>query len=114
MDRDELATQLAAGRSIESIAREAGRPPSTVAYWVNKYGLTSSHAARHAPRGGLTREQLRPLVEDGRSVREIAERLGVSQAMVRRWLAKHGLETARAARRRLQVFADAPADGSDT
>jgi transposase len=114
MDRTELATRLDAGRSIESIARDLGRPPSTVAHWVDKYGLTSSHAARHAPRGGLTREQLEPLVEDGRSVREIAERLGVSQAMVRRWLARHGLETARAARRRLHAVADAPADGSDT
>ena len=59
MDRETLATQLAAGRSIESIAREAGRAPSTVAYWVNKHGLTSQHATRHAPRGGIEREQAR-------------------------------------------------------
>ncbi len=66
-----------AGRSIESIARDLGRPPSTVAYWVSKYGLTSSHAARHAPRGGLTREQLEPLVAEGYSTGQIADRLGV-------------------------------------
>jgi hypothetical protein len=51
MDPDDLATQLAAGRSIESIARDVGRDPSTVAYWVNKYNLASSHAPRHATRG---------------------------------------------------------------
>ena len=38
MDAGWLAEQLEAGRSIESIAREAGRDPSTVAYWVNKHG----------------------------------------------------------------------------
>ena len=58
MDRDALAAMLAAGRSIESIARETGKSASTVAYWVNKHGLTSGHAARHAARGGIEREQL--------------------------------------------------------
>jgi hypothetical protein len=93
MDRDDLATQLAAGRSIESIARDVGRDPSTVAYWVNKYGLASSHAPRHATRGGLTREQLEPLIEDGRSVREIAGAVERSPSAVRYWLEKLGLRT---------------------
>jgi transposase len=112
VDRDHLAARLQAGRSIESIARELGRPPSTVAYWVNKYGLTSAHAARHASRGGITREQLEPLVAEGCSTRQIADRLGVSQATVRHWLARHGLETIRAARRRLRVVV--PDDESST
>jgi helix-turn-helix protein len=55
MDRSKLAAQLESGRSIESIARELGRDPSTVAYWVNKHGLVSVFAAKHAPRGGLAR-----------------------------------------------------------
>jgi transposase len=83
MEASWLASQLEAGRSIESIARETGRSPSTVAYWVNKHGLTSQHAARHRARGGLTREQLEPLVQAGRSIREIAAELGVSPGMVR-------------------------------
>jgi transposase-like protein len=93
VDRDYLAKELEAGRSVESIAREAGRPPSTVAYWVNKYGLTSSHALRHASRGGLTRDQLEPLVESGRSVRQIAATFSVSATTIRHWLKKHGLST---------------------
>jgi IS30 family transposase len=32
MDRDWLEAQLSAGRSIESIAREVGKSPSTVGY----------------------------------------------------------------------------------
>ena len=56
MDRDALAAQLQEGRSIEAIARASGRAASTVAYWVNKHGLTSQYAARHAARGGIERE----------------------------------------------------------
>lgn len=94
MDRDHLAAELAHGRSIESIAREAGRHPSTVSYWVKRYGLTSAHAARHAARGGLAREELEPLVAAGFTIREMAEALDRSYATVRHWLREYGLRTA--------------------
>jgi transposase len=93
MERDWLASELQAGRSIESIARETGRSASTVAYWVNKHGLTSRHAAKHAARGPIERERLQSLVEDGRSIREIAAELGVSAGTIRHWLAKYDLRT---------------------
>jgi transposase-like protein len=95
-----LALQLEAGRSIESIARETDLHPSTVAYWVNKHGLQSQHAARHASKGGIAREVLEALVASGLSGRAIAAELGVSQATVRHWLLRHGLVTERAKRRR--------------
>jgi transposase len=101
MERDWLASELQAGRSIESIARETGRSPSTVAYWVNKHGLTSRHAAKHAAKGGIDRDVLSALVKEGLSSRQIADRLAVSQATVRHWLGRYGLETRRAERRRL-------------
>jgi transposase len=112
MEEAWLASQLEAGRSIEAIARETGRAPSTVAYWVNKHGLASRHAPRHRARGGLTREQLEPLVEQGRSIRAIAAELDVSYTTVRHWLARHGLATARAAR--LAATAAAREAGSAT
>src|SRR5687768_7815168 len=93
-----LAAELASGRSIESIARESGRSPSTVAYWVNKHGLTSHHAPRHRARGGLTREQLEPLVAAGMPIRQMADELGVSYTTVRHWLHRHDLVTARGRR----------------
>src|SRR5437764_14362189 len=93
MDREALTVQLAEGRSIEAIARAWGRAPSTVAYWVNKYGLASAHAPRHAGRGGIEREQLQALVEDGLSVRQIAARCEVSPTTVRHWLQRYGLKT---------------------
>jgi hypothetical protein len=57
-----------------------------------------------ASRGGLTREQLEPLVADGLSIRAIADRLGVSYTTVRHWLARHDLATTRA-RRLAESFA---------
>jgi transposase len=93
MDRDWLETQLAEGRSIESIGREVGKHPSTVGYWVQKYGLKSSHAAKHAGRGGVTLSALQELVERGMSIREIGAELQLSFAAVQYWLAKHGLKT---------------------
>jgi transposase len=98
MDRDWLEAQLAAGRSIESIAREVGKHPSTVGYWVKKHGLRSQHAERHAARGGLARETLEPLVLQGCSLRAIAERLDVSYATVQHWVRRYDLTTVRAAR----------------
>jgi transposase-like protein len=95
MDREWLAAQLEAGGSLESIAREVGRAPSTVAYWASKHGLTSAHAPRHATRGGIAFETLAALVAEGLSTRSIAARLGRSQATVRHWLARHGLATER-------------------
>jgi transposase len=93
MDATVLAAQLAEGRSIESIARESGRAASTVAYWVNKHGLVSRHAPRHAARGGIARERLQSLVEEGLSIREIAKRCEVSATTVRHWLQRYGLKT---------------------
>jgi len=107
-----LASRLSEGRSIESIAREVGLNASTVAYWANKHGLTSRHAERHRARGGLTREQLEPLVDEGHSIRAMAEELGVSYTTVRHWLRRYGLTTRRSAR--LSATAAARASGAMT
>jgi transposase len=112
MDCDWLATELDAGRSIESIAREAGRSASTVAYWVNKYGLRSQHAPKHASRGAPDRVLLGEMVSRGVAIRAMAVELGVSYSTVRHWLARYGLTTPRA--QRLAETAEARAAGADT
>ena len=96
MDRDWLAHELERGRSIGDIARQVGRHPATVGYWVRKYGLRSQHASRHAAKGGIARDVLAELAAGGLSVRQIAVRLRVSQATVRHWLLEYGIETERA------------------
>src|SRR3954452_16104160 len=93
MEADWLRSRLESGRSIESIAREAGKAASTVGYWVNKHGLMSHHAARHAPKGAIEEAALRALVEQGLSVRRIAGELDRSPATVRHWLSRYGLAT---------------------
>jgi transposase len=93
MEREWLERELAAGRSIESIAREVRRNSSTVAYWVNKHGLTSEHARRHAARGGMAEDRLRALVERGLSVRQIAAECAVSATTVQYWLRRYELKT---------------------
>jgi transposase len=106
-----LAARLEEGRSIESIAREAGRSASTVGYWVKKHGLASKHAPAHAARGGLDRAEIEALVALGLPIRQIAERLGVSYTTVRHWLKRYELITPRA--RRLASTRDARAAGLD-
>jgi transposase len=95
VDRGWLEQQLTAGRLIESIAREVDRDPSTVAYWVRKHGLQSSHAERHATRGGIERERLEELVAQGLTTREIAAQVDRSQATVRHWLREYSLRVRR-------------------
>jgi transposase len=109
MDRQWLATRLEQGRSIESIARETGRSASTVAHWVNKHGLVSQHAPKHAARGGVEREKLEAMVALGMPIRAMADELGLSYTTVRHWLKRYGLSTPRA--RRLAETSDVRAPG---
>jgi transposase-like protein len=96
MERAWLERELAAGRSIEAIAREVRRDSSTVAHWVNKHGLASQHAPTHAAEGGVPRERLAALVAHGLTVRELAAQFGVGATTARYWLRKYGLRTQRA------------------
>jgi transposase-like protein len=117
MDRDWLAARLEAGDSIEAIAREVRKHPSTVAYWVNKHGLRSKHADRQGPRRPLTRQDLEPLIAAGMSIRDIARELERSPTSVRHWLRQHGLRTSAAQRVRRdgstapEVVRDCPRHG---
>ena len=73
MEREWLAPAVGGRSSIEAIAREAGRDPSTVATGVRKHGLASAHAPRHTARGGIERDLLAEVVACELSVRDMAE-----------------------------------------
>ena len=105
MEKAELERYLDQGLSLAQIGAIAGRDPSTVGYWVKKFGLTAIGRDNYAPRGGLTREQLTPLVEACLSQREIADELGVSVSTVRHWLHRYSLETKPFRRRRARADA---------
>ena len=93
MDRDSLTVLLAQGLSVEKIAQRFRRNPSTVAYWMNKYGLEAVHRERHGAKGGIEPERLNELVRAGRTIAEISEATGLSKSAVRHWLKKYGLRT---------------------
>jgi transposase len=93
MDRGSLEQLLDRGLSLAEIGRRVGRHESTVAYWVEQHGLRAANREKHIARGGLSRETLELLVEEGASIAEIAAALDRGKATVRYWLGKYGLRT---------------------
>lgn len=99
MDKGFLEDCLKRGMSLEAIGELASKHPSTVSYWLQKYGLTANGAARHTPKGGVSRAELEPLVCEGLTIEQIAQRMGIGDTTVRHWLRRHGFKTQRAQRR---------------
>lgn len=93
MDRESLKLLLGQGLSVERIAKRFGKHPSTVSYWMEKHGLEAVGREKHGAKGGIERERLEELVEQGMTIAEIAGELGLSTTTVRHWLARHGLRT---------------------
>lgn len=100
MDKEFLEECLAKGMSLDAIGTAVGRHPSTVSYWLKKHGLVAAGQARHAPKGNVDLERLRELLDEGVSIRSIAEKLGAGYSTVRYWIRRLDLETDRMVRRR--------------
>ncbi|MDQ6746014.1 MAG: helix-turn-helix domain-containing protein [Actinomycetota bacterium] len=93
MERESLELLLRNGLSVERIAKRFGKDPSTISYWMRKHGLKSPNREKHAARGGLEREVLEALVEQGKTAAEIAAVVDRSLSTVRHWLVRYGLRT---------------------
>ena len=91
---------MARDLSLDAIGELVGRHPSTVSYWLKKHELEAGGAEQHAPKGRVTPEVVRQLVEDGKSIRGIAEELGAGYSTIRYWIRREGLETECSARRK--------------
>jgi transposase len=98
VDRESLVQLLDGGVSVERIAQRFGKHPSTVAYWMGRYGLVAPNREKHAAKGAIECERLEELVAAGASIATMAEALQRSPTTVRHWLGKYGLETQRTAR----------------
>ena len=109
VQRDWLARQFLGGKSLEQIARETGKHPSTIGYWAARLGLRPPHADRYARRGPPDREVLERLAREGATLREMGATLDRSTATVRHWLARWQIDRADR-RRRPELPADAPRD----
>lgn len=108
--KDSLVQLLDQGLSVERIAKRFGKDPSTVSYWMAKYGLEAPNREKHAAKGGIERERLEELVKEGITVGEIARRLGLSPTTVRHWLGRYGLRTQHGRGRRPSVQARSAKD----
>src|SRR5436190_3579359 len=100
MDRSALEVLLGQDLSLAEIGRRFGRHESTIAYWIEKFGLEAANRNQHLAKGPLTQEKLQPHVDAGMTIAEIAESVGRGKASVRHWLKKHRLSTAPAEQRR--------------
>ena len=56
MEQESLRVLLEQGWSLEQIGARFGKHPSTVSYWMTKYGLAAANREKHASRGGIDRE----------------------------------------------------------
>jgi hypothetical protein len=65
MEKEWLKSCLAKEMSLDAIGQLVGRHPSTVSYWLKKYGLEAVNAELHAPKGPLDRVRLEALASAG-------------------------------------------------
>jgi transposase-like protein len=93
MDRALLERFLSEGRSLAEIGRTVGLHEATVGYWVKQHGLRAVNRGKYAARGGLARDELAQLVEQGATFAQIAAAVDRSKATVRHWLIRYGLKT---------------------
>jgi transposase len=100
MEKESLELLLAQGFSVAQIGARFGKDPSTISYWMEKYGLVALNRDKHAAKGGIPLEALEPLVAAGRSIAEIAAQLNLSKGTVRHWLRRYDLPTKNVAGRR--------------
>jgi transposase len=103
MTKEELERYLAAGLSLDQIGELVNKHPSTVSYHLKKHGLRAVNHAKHASKGGIAKEALEPLIEDGLSLQEMAGQLDRSIATVRYWLGQYDLARVAGSRRRREA-----------
>jgi len=90
--------------TLEEIAERCGCSDSTVKYWMDKYGIErrsnkESHTPTDAPY--QDRDRLKELYHvKNLTAGEIAEKMGVSQATISRWLDRKNVETKTSAEKR--------------
>jgi transposase len=94
MKKEELESHLAEGLTLREIGERTGKHLTTVGYWMKRHGLRAANSQKFAPKqSAITKERLEELVDQGGSLNDLSEVLGLSVSTVRHWLQKYGLET---------------------
>ena len=101
MEKESLELLLGQGLSVEKIGKRFGKDPSTVSYWMAKYGLEAVNREKHAAKGGLDQDRLViSACGTGKTIAEMAADVGLSKTTVRHWFGRYGLKTSTARGRR--------------
>lgn len=100
MEKEFLEERLAEGMSLEAIGGELSKHPSTVGYWLKKYGLAACGAEKFTGRGAVDRVQLEELADRGTTLAEMAKACDCSISTIRYWLKRYEIEHPRPRRRR--------------
>jgi transposase len=103
MTKEELDGYLAEGLSLEQIGKRGGLSKSTISYHLRRHGLKAVNQGSAAHRGGLSREHLAEMANDGLTLTEMARRVDRSVSTVRYWLKKYGYWPLRAGEKRERV-----------
>jgi hypothetical protein len=110
VEKDYLEECLAAGMSLKQIAAEAGCAAGTVGYYVRKHGLLALGSDKFNPTSKLRKEDVQPLIEQGWTLKMMADHLGVAPTTVRNAIVRDGLRPT-AAMERARSIAEARAQG---
>jgi transposase len=104
MEKELLQRYLAEGLTLREIGERTGKHLTTVGYWIKRHGLRAANAKKFAPkRSAISRSRLEELIEQGASLNDLSEVLGLSVSTVRHWLRKYNLETSGMGWRRQQT-----------
>lgn len=60
-----------------------------------QHGIQAPNPEKYLAKGGIDQDELEAFVQDGMTISEIAEAVGLSKTSVRHWLARYGLRTKR-------------------
>src|ERR1044072_9935575 len=93
MTKGFLQACLAKGMCLEAIAKEVGKPSSTVGHWLKRHGLRANGAAKHTQRGAICSDELKVLVARGATLAEMADHFERSVSTIRYWLSRHEIES---------------------
>jgi transposase len=93
MERERLELLMEERLNVEELAARLRTEESVVIFWLRVYDLEIPDPAKHAAKGGIERERLTALVEEGLSIAQIAGQVGLSKTTVRYWMKRYGLRS---------------------
>jgi Homeodomain-like domain len=93
VERESLELLLDERLSVAELAACLQTEEAVVIFWLRVHDLEIPDPAKHAAKGGIERERLTAMVEEGLSIAQIARTVGLSKTTVRSWMKRYGLRS---------------------